>query len=46
MSLVCNRDRMVGKDFEAGLASVKAVTEKEAAGLAAVTRSSGGAAAG
>lgn len=39
MSLVCNMDRMVGKDFETGLASLKAVTEKEAAGtLAPVTR--------
>ncbi len=39
MSLVCNMDRMVGKDFDTRLASLKAVTEKEAAGtLAAVMR--------
>jgi hypothetical protein len=26
--MFCNMDRMVGKDFEAGLASLKAVAEK------------------
>lgn len=36
MSVVCDMDRMVGKDFERGLANLKGVTEKEAtANLAA-----------
>jgi uncharacterized protein YndB with AHSA1/START domain len=39
MSVFCNMDRMVGKDFETGLANLRALTEKEAAGtLAAATR--------
>jgi hypothetical protein len=28
MSVFCNMDTMIGKDFEAGLANLKAATEK------------------
>ena len=28
MSVFCNMDRMIGKDFEAGLASLKTITER------------------
>jgi uncharacterized protein YndB with AHSA1/START domain len=37
MSLFCNMDRMVGKDFEAGLTQLKALTEKDAAGTLAAS---------
>ena len=28
MSLICNMDKMIGKEFEAGLANLKSLTEK------------------
>jgi hypothetical protein len=29
MGLLCNMDRMIGREFETGLANLKAITEAE-----------------